>query len=244
MRPILLKGGTLVDPSQRLNKIGDVLIVDGVISAVGGKIDGPKDAEVIDCAGLIVSPGFIDVHCPLREPARRAVEAHVVAVREGGEGVGIGGGAADAELFHLLDQAGLGIARGRLGEVLLDIDGLQRRFVTDGDRRQFAGFLVFIGWLVGFRLDAMVGGLDSLKKLGPPQPGGADSFLSIRSVKLVIDGALGSRGAKLLEPYVDDPGNTGLWVSDPAVVREGALYGIEHGFQVNVHAIGDAVCDR
>ncbi|MEO8499267.1 MAG: amidohydrolase [Vicinamibacteria bacterium] len=93
---------------------------------------------------------------------------------------------------------------------------------------------------LGVRLYAMVGGLDNLRKFGPPQPGGADSFLSIRSVKLVIDGALGSRGAKLLEPYVDDPGNTGLWVTDPAVVREGALYGIEHGFQVNVHAIGDA----
>lgn len=93
---------------------------------------------------------------------------------------------------------------------------------------------------LGLRLYAMVGGLENLKKFGPPQPGGPDSFLSIRSLKLVIDGALGSRGARLLEPYVDDPGNTGLWVTDPAVVREGALYGIEHGFQVNVHAIGDA----
>ena len=79
-----------------------------------------------------------------------------------------------------------------------------------------------------------------MRKFGPPEPGGPDSFLSVRSVKLVIDGALGSRGAKLLEPYVDDPGNTGLWVTDPAVVREAARYGIEHGFQVNVHAIGDA----
>jgi len=93
---------------------------------------------------------------------------------------------------------------------------------------------------LGLRLYAMVMGLENLKKFGPPQPGGPDSFLSIRSAKLVIDGALGSRGAKLLEPYVDDPGNTGLWVTDPKVVREAALYGIEHGFQVNVHAIGDA----
>ena len=93
---------------------------------------------------------------------------------------------------------------------------------------------------LGLRLYAMIAGLDNMKKFGPPEPGGADSFLSIRSVKLVIDGALGSRGARLLEPYVDDPGNTGLWVTDPAKVREGALYGIEHGFQVNVHAIGDA----
>lgn len=93
---------------------------------------------------------------------------------------------------------------------------------------------------LGLRLYAMIRGLNNLKRFGPPQRGGTDSFLSIRSLKLSIDGALGSRGAKLLEPYVDDPGNTGLWVTDPAVVREAALYGIEHGFQVNVHAIGDA----
>jgi predicted amidohydrolase YtcJ len=93
---------------------------------------------------------------------------------------------------------------------------------------------------LGLRIYAMIAGLDNLRKFGPPQPGGADSFLSVRSLKLVIDGALGSRGAKLLEPYVDDPGNSGLWVTDPAVVREAALYGIENGFQVNVHAIGDA----
>lgn len=93
---------------------------------------------------------------------------------------------------------------------------------------------------LGVRLYAMIRGLDTLKRFGAPQPGGPDSFLTVRSLKLSIDGALGSRGAKLIEPYVDDPGNTGLWVTDPAVVREAALYGIRNGFQVNVHAIGDA----
>lgn len=93
---------------------------------------------------------------------------------------------------------------------------------------------------LGIRLYAMIRGLNNLKRFGAPQPGGPDSFLSVRSLKLSIDGALGSRGAKLLEPYVDDPANTGLWVTDPAVVREAALYGIQNGFQVNVHAIGDA----
>ncbi len=93
---------------------------------------------------------------------------------------------------------------------------------------------------LGLRLYPMIRGLDNLKKFGAPQPGGPDSFLSIRSLKLSMDGALGSRGAKLLEPYVDDSGNTGLWVTDPAIVREAARYGMEHGFQVNVHAIGDA----
>jgi predicted amidohydrolase YtcJ len=93
---------------------------------------------------------------------------------------------------------------------------------------------------LGLRLYPMIRGLNALKRFGPPQPGGPDAFVSIRSLKLSIDGALGSRGAKLLEPYVDDPGNTGLWVTDPSVVREAALYGVANGFQVNVHAIGDA----
>jgi predicted amidohydrolase YtcJ len=93
---------------------------------------------------------------------------------------------------------------------------------------------------LGVRLHAMIRGLANLKKFGPPQPRTKDGFLAVRALKLSIDGALGSRGAKLLEPYVDDPGHTGLWVTDPAVVREAALYGIQNGFQVNVHAIGDA----
>ncbi|MEO8579242.1 MAG: dihydroorotase [Gemmatimonadales bacterium] len=74
MKPVLLRGGLLVDPSQKLNDTGDVLIADGVIASVGGNIKGPDEVDVIDCKGLIVSPGFIDVHCHLREPGREDVE--------------------------------------------------------------------------------------------------------------------------------------------------------------------------
>ncbi|HEX9248231.1 MAG TPA: dihydroorotase, partial [Gemmatimonadaceae bacterium] len=66
MKPILLSGGTLIDPSQDLNEVGDVFITDGKIVGVGRSIEGPEEADVIDCAGLMVSPGFIDVHCHLR----------------------------------------------------------------------------------------------------------------------------------------------------------------------------------
>lgn len=74
MKPLLLRGGKLVDPSQQMEKIGDLLITNGQITGVGGSIAGPEEAEVIDCKGLIVSPGFIDVHCHLREPGREDVE--------------------------------------------------------------------------------------------------------------------------------------------------------------------------
>ncbi|MDZ7740865.1 MAG: amidohydrolase [Bacteroidota bacterium] len=64
--------------------------------------------------------------------------------------------------------------------------------------------------------------------------------LSVRSVKLYADGALGSRGALLLDPYSDDPGNYGLLMKDPDYYREWARKAYENGYQVNTHTIGDS----
>jgi predicted amidohydrolase YtcJ len=58
-------------------------------------------------------------------------------------------------------------------------------------------------------------------------------------VKLYADGALGSRGAALLEPYADDPRNSGLLLSAPAHIQDVATRALRAGFQVNTHAIGD-----
>jgi len=80
--------------------------------------------------------------------------------------------------------------------------------------------------------------LDAFMRRGPQNAlfGGR---LWIRSIKLVADGALGSRGAALLEPYSDDPGNTGLITTTPERVKSVAVRALRAGFQVNVHAIGD-----
>ena len=86
MKPLLLKGGKLVDPSQGLNKIGDLLIADGKIAGVGGSISGPDESEVVSCDGMIVSPGFIDVHCHLREPGREDVETIATGARAAAAG--------------------------------------------------------------------------------------------------------------------------------------------------------------
>ncbi len=63
--------------------------------------------------------------------------------------------------------------------------------------------------------------------------------LWIRSIKLWADGALGSRGAALLEPYADDPGNTGLITTTAERLKSVAVQALKAGFQLNVHAIGD-----
>jgi predicted amidohydrolase YtcJ len=66
-----------------------------------------------------------------------------------------------------------------------------------------------------------------------------DGHIWVRAIKLYSDGALGSRGAALLAPYSDDPGNTGLLVTPPAQIQEIATRALRRGFQVGVHAIGD-----
>ncbi|HMS03673.1 MAG TPA: amidohydrolase [Gemmatimonadaceae bacterium] len=63
--------------------------------------------------------------------------------------------------------------------------------------------------------------------------------LWVRSIKLYSDGALGSRGAALLEPYSDDPGNSGLLISPLEHIRDVAERALARGFQVTIHAIGD-----
>jgi predicted amidohydrolase YtcJ len=73
-----------------------------------------------------------------------------------------------------------------------------------------------------------------------PEIGLGDGQLTIRSIKVVADGALGSRGALLLAPYADEPGTKGLLTVDPARFRTLLQRAIAQGFQVSTHAIGDA----
>jgi len=64
--------------------------------------------------------------------------------------------------------------------------------------------------------------------------------LTVNSIKLYADGALGSRGALLLEPYSDDPGNTGLQMYENGYYRKLCSLAYKHNFQVNTHCIGDS----
>jgi dihydroorotase len=70
---LILKGGRVIDPANDLDRTTDVLIQDGVISAVepGARVDG---ARIIDCTGRIVAPGFVDLHVHFREPGHEYKE--------------------------------------------------------------------------------------------------------------------------------------------------------------------------
>jgi dihydroorotase len=84
---LLLAGGRVVDPSQRLDGTRDVLLVNGAIASVGKRVRAPEDARVLDCAGLVVTPGLIDVHVHLREPG----EEHKETIASGASAAAAGG---------------------------------------------------------------------------------------------------------------------------------------------------------
>jgi hypothetical protein len=89
------------------------------------------------------------------------------------------------------------------------------------------------------RVYAMIGGAGHLwqeyLKRGPE----FGERLTVRSIKLISDGALGSRGAALLAPYSDEPGNSGLLMLTKEQIENVARDAVRRGFQVNTHAIGD-----
>ncbi len=73
----------------------------------------------------------------------------------------------------------------------------------------------------------------------PPALGEFQGRLTVRCLKLGVDGALGSRGAALLRPYSDEPGTSGLVTMSPAFIESLTVEALRRGYQVAVHAIGD-----
>ncbi|MCB2192167.1 MAG: dihydroorotase [Deltaproteobacteria bacterium] len=73
-RPILLKNGRLLCPASKTDETGDLLLDSGTIAALGGELEAPADAEIIDCTDKWIAPGLIDMHVHLREPGHEYKE--------------------------------------------------------------------------------------------------------------------------------------------------------------------------
>ncbi len=86
MARLLIKNGRVIDPASRHDGVADVWIEDGVIKGVGPNLSA-SGAEVIDATGLIVAPGFIDMHVHLREPGFE----HAETIESGSRAAAAGG---------------------------------------------------------------------------------------------------------------------------------------------------------
>ncbi len=84
--PIVIKNGRVIDPASETDRIADVLIVDGRIAGVAPHLSSPR-AEVFDAGGMIVAPGFIDMHVHLREPGFE----HAETIESGSRAAAAGG---------------------------------------------------------------------------------------------------------------------------------------------------------
>jgi dihydroorotase len=152
---LLIRGGHIIDPSQGIDQVGDLLVAEGQIVQIVGNII-PGEANILDVSGLVVCPGFIDLHCHLREPGFEDKET----IATGTKAAAIGGFAtvccmanteppldAPAAVNWLKQKASrdswvtvlpIGcITKGRKGEELNDMVGLAEAgvvaFSDDGD---------------------------------------------------------------------------------------------------------------
>ena len=82
---LLISGGWLIDPRTNLDQAGDILVVDGLIAQVGGKIP-VNGARKLDASGLTVAPGLVDLHTHLREPGREDEETVASGTRAAAAG--------------------------------------------------------------------------------------------------------------------------------------------------------------
>jgi dihydroorotase len=87
MRPILIRGGRVIDPSRGADGISDVYLEDGKVASVGRDIGSPDGAITLDARGKVVTPGLIDLHVHLREPGQEDIET----VASGAMAAAVGG---------------------------------------------------------------------------------------------------------------------------------------------------------
>lgn len=83
---LLIKGGRVIDPSQGIDEVLDILVENGAVKELGKGLAAPAGAGVVDAAGLIVTPGLIDMHVHLRDPGLEYKEDIVTGTRAAAAG--------------------------------------------------------------------------------------------------------------------------------------------------------------
>ena len=86
MAKLLIKNGRIIDPASGFDQVADLLIEDGLISGIGQNLTAPG-AESFDASGMIVAPGFLDIHVHLREPGFE----HAETIETGAKAAAAGG---------------------------------------------------------------------------------------------------------------------------------------------------------
>lgn len=119
----------------------------------------------------------------------------------------------------------------------LGIAGVHDAGVSSEDLRAYRE--LFAEGKLPVRIYAMIGGAGELWQEYLQKGPEIGPFLTVRAIKLYADGALGSRGAALWQPYSDDKSNTGLLITPREEIEKVARQAAARGFQVCTHAIGD-----
>ncbi len=85
---LLIQGGHIIDPSQRVDATGDLLISDGKIGwlSLEQTVPRPESCLVVDARGMVVCPGFVDIHCHLRQPGFEEKETIATGTRAAAKG--------------------------------------------------------------------------------------------------------------------------------------------------------------
>ena len=85
---LLIRGGRIVDPSQGVDAVGDLLVSDGRIARISTKETNPLPGNclVVDASGMVVTPGFVDLHCHLRQPGFEDKETIATGTRAAARG--------------------------------------------------------------------------------------------------------------------------------------------------------------
>ncbi|SVB46570.1 uncharacterized protein METZ01_LOCUS199424, partial [marine metagenome] len=85
-KSVLIKSGRIIDPASDRDEVADLLIVNGKIEKIGQLTSTSQSTAVYDADGMIVSPGFIDIHCHLREPGEEYKETIATGTKSAAAG--------------------------------------------------------------------------------------------------------------------------------------------------------------